>query len=1219
MKILKIELQNINSLKSDIPIVIDFESNSFRDVGLFVITGSTGAGKTTILDAITIAMYHEVPRFNKSNIKAGLVDVVSYGANDAMARVTFETKNNVYEAQWNIRLRSKNGTLLGNPKEEVRLKNLTNGDIIAEKITELQSEILRITQLSYEQFLRAVLLAQGEFAAFLSAASKDKATLLEQITGGLLYKKIGEIVGEKINIEGKEFERIKSKINTEDLLTDEVRKELNEEGKGLIARIETLDREFKEVEKILRWFKKDAELVNSQMQLEIDRENLKKENEEYQSVLNNLIKHEKIEPFKESLDELIRLEKDIQKKKIRSDELNLELSELSLNLDETQGRGKLQKNCCDIAENEFNQWLPKLQLVTKLDTEINNNLINTGTLTQLISDLTSYINKLKANNQIKSDSIKANEITLKGIVNYLQDNIHILEIEKSLTNWNSKLTERKGYRERISVLIDNIQITGKELNVIKSELENTQLLFEKANTQLNLLKEDISKISIFLDSNNLEEFLTKQKQLESRKDHLRDIQLLSLKYKELYLAKEQLSHNKIELELSKKELQETISGLQSKMALAEKSLFDAENILHLEQSIKNFEEERKQLVKGKPCNLCGSTEHPYVEKYATLELSKSKTEVENRKGILETLKKEEKNQTIRYTEIATLLEATVFQLKTNQVVLDETTTKFKTLTTEFNIEDDDKIRNLSFANNNNLVTLSENITLTQKWQKEKEERVRLFNIEQKKVTELNNELIRIKEQIEGASKLLLQKQEDQGGLLIKIEALETALEIEFNCFGLTMPLIENTDSFINLSQKRITTYYDKGIEKVDVKNTISLLNSDIESITSQQKEKQEEIDKQLGGIIELKEQLAQLTGERNLILPAEISTELKRIDLQKAIEKAKLEFEGITNILNVLKTKHASASKERENLELELKDVEMLYGIQSIAFSKNIQSIGFMVRRELEEALLNFEDKAKYVAIRKRLEEKMLTLKTLEDKLKDDYNAQEIEKTFDLTNEMALIKQTEIESIKATLLRRSGEISKQFELDDQIKDRNKGVLGEIMNQEKVLKKWYDLMKLLGGSKDAFNTYVQRLTLQNLINLANIHLYKLNRRYSLKMNETYKPGEELNFMLVDHYQTDETRLVDTSSGGEKFLISLALALGLSDLASNNVSIGSLFIDEGFGTLDNNTLETVISTLETLHSQGKMIGIISHVENLRERIPTQIQVLKKSNGVSEVLIL
>ena len=183
MKILKIELQNINSLKSVKPIVIDFESDTFHDVGLFAITGPTGSGKTTILDAITIALYHKVPRFNQSNIKAGLEDVVSYGASEAMARIVFENNNSKYEAFWSIRIRSNSGNLLKTPTEIVRIKDLSKEKILAEKKRKVQLEIERITQLNYDQFLRSMMLAQGEFASFLSAKSKDKAALLEQITG----------------------------------------------------------------------------------------------------------------------------------------------------------------------------------------------------------------------------------------------------------------------------------------------------------------------------------------------------------------------------------------------------------------------------------------------------------------------------------------------------------------------------------------------------------------------------------------------------------------------------------------------------------------------------------------------------------------------------------------------------------------------------------------------------------------------------------------------------------------------------------------------------------------------------------------------------------------------------------------------------------------------------------------------------------------------------
>ena len=126
---------------------------------------------------------------------------------------------------------------------------------------------------------------------------------------------------------------------------------------------------------------------------------------------------------------------------------------------------------------------------------------------------------------------------------------------------------------------------------------------------------------------------------------------------------------------------------------------------------------------------------------------------------------------------------------------------------------------------------------------------------------------------------------------------------------------------------------------------------------------------------------------------------------------------------------------------------------------------------------------------------------------------------------------------------------------------------------------------------------------------------MNGRYLLN-----KPQDrDLALEIIDTYQADNIRSVNTLSGGESFLVSLALALGLSDLAGRNTQIQSLFIDEGFGTLDESALDLVISTLENLQADGKTIGIISHIKELKERITTQIQVEKTSSGFSEVLIV
>ena len=419
-------------------------------------------------------------------------------------------------------------------------------------------------------------------------------------------------------------------------------------------------------------------------------------------------------------------------------------------------------------------------------------------------------------------------------------------------------------------------------------------------------------------------------------------------------------------------------------------------------------------------------------------------------------------------------------------------------------------------------------------------------------------------------------------------------------------------------EERISNYNNKSKAVETLRIKISETNIQIKNTDEQLLVKLKEQNKANVLIIEQEKNIENLIHERDLILPSHISVEIQRENLQISTNAASKKVELIRKELQIITTEKTTKTTQENTLTTDL--IENKKNIDELNNQLKIQLIQsqFNTKEEVEKALLSIENKNVFTQIKKEFDHKSTEIKALINKNQQDLTTQNNQKNFASTKEESSENKQKVQFQKDEYLKRSGEITQIFFKDEDIIKRNSSVIKEIEIQEKQLKKWKDLTDLLGGSKHAFNTYVQRLTLNSLINIANIHLFKLNKRYSLKMKEHYSPGEELNFNLIDHYQTDEARFVDTSSGGEKFLISLALALGLSDLASSNVKIESLFIDEGFGTLDNETLETVISTLETLQAQGKMIGIISHVENLKERIPTQIQLIKKSNGVSYVEI-
>jgi exonuclease SbcC len=197
------------------------------------------------------------------------------------------------------------------------------------------------------------------------------------------------------------------------------------------------------------------------------------------------------------------------------------------------------------------------------------------------------------------------------------------------------------------------------------------------------------------------------------------------------------------------------------------------------------------------------------------------------------------------------------------------------------------------------------------------------------------------------------------------------------------------------------------------------------------------------------------------------------------------------------------------------------------------------------------------------------------------------------------------------------EVEGALRQDDEARNAIKNIESELTNRRKQAEVWARLNDLIGSHMgDKFRTFAQSLTLDWLVGLANERLKDLVPRFELER----AAGGELAIQVIDHDMGDEVRGVHNLSGGEKFLVSLSLALALAGISSGQgIRVDSLFIDEGFGSLDNNCLNMAISALEALQATGRKVGVISHVDELKERIGVQVQVTPSGGGRSTVEVL
>ncbi len=501
-------------------------------------------------------------------------------------------------------------------------------------------------------------------------------------------------------------------------------------------------------------------------------------------------------------------------------------------------------------------------------------------------------------------------------------------------------------------------------------------------------------------------------------------------------------------------------------------------------------------------------------------------------------------------------------------------------------------------------------------------------------TEINQTLESLKEQdsyleeqtkeqnsLQTSLALLNSKYESSTGELKKLEESKISIDELFQTKNFKI----EQDSKATLEEK--TTTYEQELKEYVIlreqKETLQQQKEKLQNTLYKKEQKEQQIKQQIKYIKELQKEQDTIKDEANK-LQTQSKTILDIEDLdgfEKTIENSMQSivksYNDTQNLLTSLKTKEESLEKQITQLQTKQKQDNKNLETTQESFDNALKEYGFNSQEEFEKANLQSEEFETLTKLCKDIEQRYTQIQTLKtdtnQKLKEykdlETKSNPNKKQLDEVNKELQELQNKIDKLQETI----GSISKELEINTQNIKKSEDKIKQLEKKKQAFQVWVKLNDMIGSSQgDKFAKFAQGITLDQLIYLANKHLEILSPRYELQRNT--ESNKLLDIEIIDGFQGDVVRGVNTLSGGESFIVSLSLALGLSSLASQKISIDSLFLDEGFGTLDSDSLELALNALNQLQSSGKMVGVISHVEALKERIPLQIKVQPRGDGTS-----
>jgi len=1194
MKILRLRALNINSLKGEID--IDFVE-FLKGNALFAITGETGSGKTTLLDIISCALYGRTARLLNPR------ELMSRGTGEAMCEVEFEINKKIYRSSWSLR-RARKGAdgKFQSPKMELSI--VDTGKVIVSGSKDVPKKVERITGLDFGRFTQSMMLAQGSFDAFLKAKEKDRSALLEKITGTKIYSEISKLTYSKYSQLKQDVEKEKSVLEGIDVLEPEVRKEREELLQKSQDEKVKIEKELMLIESALKWKRDLVKLAEEYEQ------NSKKFNE---ATLQKEQNREKFDRLKLALKALeldalytkkIDTKESLLKREREIKELSEEIAGLLKRVDELERECKQAEDEYEKESQKHKIESQKVQKARGIKVEISSRVKEITALKDEIERKESIKQELeKELYEIKSEEKRFLE-EIESCKSYLSEHALDENLGKSLSLIEQLLKRLQSSQEDLSNVLEQKKRCVEEIDEKDEKLKSLRLEIEPLEKSLSEVNERYKNIEDEVESLDRKEPELRDKKIEylELKRYLSEYRGLRKLLKDEIVEKDSIKKKIASNKSLAEQMEQKITALKDHVAtLKEKK--------EREILLKKYEEDRKRLVKGKPCFLCGATEHPYVEEYIKLSLDETEKELKEKEKSLQESEESLSKVTAEMATLKAQLENSLLEIEKIGSKVEEIEGYFKKESFSVNDESEKEIEEVLHSVEVELSIISSKRSEKRELLKRRDKLADDFQKKQNVLRDLEESYRASKNELEH----LKQKESE---LHKDCKEIEAELSKEWESFGLTFDAKRADAEFKELTER--------GDRFEQIKSRLGKIEQAYQQQAIAKKEKEtkiasliQEIDGFKNRVLDLEKDVIALQEEQTLTLNV-LDIDKYEEEIGRSLESKRSlmtnrreEFSTLTATLQEKQRSHKSMESEFKILEETLKSSEQ-------TFEQKLKTKGFESEKAYREASLPADERMALEETCKKLEKNYNETKAL---VQDSKKRLEEHKEKAVTDKEIKELESGHQEIKESLemvQREIGRIMQELKADEMSRLQLQKRLDRIEKLQKELDEWTKLNELIGSADGAkFSKFAQGITLDQLIYLANRHLKILTDRYYIIRRKEENHLLELD--IVDKYQGDEIRPAETLSGGESFLVSLSLALGLSELASQRFSIDSLFLDEGFGTLDKNSLETALEALNLLESKEKMVGVISHIEALKEHIPLQIRVKKMGGGVSVVEIV